>query len=662
MSVSLPDPLRRYGAAVVLGAIGPLLALQFGGYHPRHVGWVVLLLGAWACVVAAAGRLPAPRSLAGIGSAALVLLTAWTTASIGWADASHHDAWVEALRALGYAAAFLLGSVLLASHRAIRRTAAVAGAGIGLVGAVTVVRMLGDAPLRTFVSGRLDWPLGYAPGIAGFYLVGAFLLLGAAGSADRVWARERTTIALAGGGLAFAGTAICAALAVLAQSRGTIPALAVGLVLVLVATPQRGTLVARLGVLATLLLVLRARLAEPFQTQFDWRQAPFVEGADQTALLHVAEQSARSTAGAIAAAVVVAGLVGAALVPTGDLIGRVGTGTRRRRIGTSAWTPVAVLVAAAVVTLGLLQAAPWAAKQWDGCLHPPVQTNDPGSSSSYFATAGTGRCDYYRVALDNAREHPLMGTGAGNFRSQYVLKRRTAEDPRVAHSLPLQLLGELGVVGALLGATVLAVVLLAAWRFVRSGPDRSMGVAGAIAALAYWVTHASIDWMWQLPAVSLPVVVLAGGLVGSCSTQFRLEIRRAVAVPVAAGALLVVVCIALPVTMADRDLRQARDPETQRRSMADAVAAARAAQSFDPTWAEPALVEATLLAKLGRAKDAATAAHRATELEPRSWSVQYRAAPLLEPARPAAAAAAMERARRLNPRLAAKQSAAAPQG
>ena len=34
----------------------------------------------------------------------------------------------------------------------------------------------------------------------------------------------------------------------------------------------------------------------------------------------------------------------------------------------------------------------------------------------------------------------------------------------------------------------------------------------AAAALA-WLLHASIDWDWQLPAVSLPALVLAGALV-----------------------------------------------------------------------------------------------------------------------------------------------------
>ena len=30
-----------------------------------------------------------------------------------------------------------------------------------------------------------------------------------------------------------------------------------------------------------------------------------------------------------------------------------------------------------------------------------------------------------------------------------------------------------------------------------------------------WLLHASIDWDWQLPAVTLPAIVLAGGLLAA---------------------------------------------------------------------------------------------------------------------------------------------------
>jgi hypothetical protein len=36
---------------------------------------------------------------------------------------------------------------------------------------------------------------------------------------------------------------------------------------------------------------------------------------------------------------------------------------------------------------------------------------------------------------------------------------------------------------------------------------------GACAGVAVWGLHATIDWDWQLPAVTLPAIVLAGALI-----------------------------------------------------------------------------------------------------------------------------------------------------
>ena len=76
--------LRGAAAPLVLAAVPAVLALRFGGYHPRHLGWVVLGLVGWACVLAVLGRLSRPRSLSGVATIALAGLAAWTAASIAW--------------------------------------------------------------------------------------------------------------------------------------------------------------------------------------------------------------------------------------------------------------------------------------------------------------------------------------------------------------------------------------------------------------------------------------------------------------------------------------------------------------------------------------------------------------------------------------------------
>jgi hypothetical protein len=642
--------VRPWIAPLALALVPTLLALRFGGYHSRHAGWAVLLLCAWACVELTRGRFSALRSVGGVASVAMVALALWTTASIAWVDASRHDAWVEALRATGYAAAFLLGGVVLANARAYARFACLSGAGIAAVGAISLVRMLGDSPLEGFVAGRLDWPIGYAPGMAGMSLFAMFLLLGVSVASEQRWHARRYALDLGASALALGGAGMCAGLALLAQSRGTVPAVAVAIVVALVATPHRSTWLLRLGAIIVALFAVRGTLTEPFQTQFDLRQAPFTEGADPAALLAAAEAAARGAATATLLVAVVLAVVGAALVPVGGWLTR-RVGELEDRVGFAVALPLTIAVlAVAVTTLVAGGGRTWVVDQWRGCVDPPERVNDPGSGSSYFANSGTGRCDYYRVALESVPEHPLLGLGAGNFRSEYVRERATAEEPRVVHSLPLQLLAELGVVGAALGATVLTCVVLAARRFIRSGPSRDATFAGAIGALGYWTAHASIDWLWQLPATSLPALALAGGLVACVSPQQR-RVRASTAAPFAAAALLACVALVLPVTMADSALRRARDPKLQESNRAAAISAARDAQSYDPTWADPAITEGVLQFAAGHRELAAEAGRRAVRLEPDSWSVQYRASGLIGLDDTAEGLAAFQAARRLNPRL-----------
>ena len=68
----------------------------------------------------------------------------------------------------------------------------------------------------------------------------------------------------------------------------------------------------------------------------------------------------------------------------------------------------------------------------------------------------------------------------------------------------------LGIVGLLAFAVLVAGVALAGTRALRRDRARATGAA---VALLVWFLHASIDWDWQLPAVSLPAVALAGLLI-----------------------------------------------------------------------------------------------------------------------------------------------------
>ena len=72
------------------------------------------------------------------------------------------------------------------------------------------------------------------------------------------------------------------------------------------------------------------------------------------------------------------------------------------------------------------------------------------ASQSRLLSGGGNRYDYWRIAWRVWREHPLLGVGAGNYARSYYEQRATTEDIEQPHSIELQALSELGLVGALL--------------------------------------------------------------------------------------------------------------------------------------------------------------------------------------------------------------------
>jgi hypothetical protein len=69
---------------------------------------------------------------------------------------------------------------------------------------------------------------------------------------------------------------------------------------------------------------------------------------------------------------------------------------------------------------------------------------------------------------------------------------------------------ELGLVGLLALASLLSGAGLAGREALRV--DRLLA-AGPLAGAVAWLLHASIDWDFEMPAVTLPAIVLIGALI-----------------------------------------------------------------------------------------------------------------------------------------------------
>jgi O-antigen ligase len=134
----------------------------------------------------------------------------------------------------------------------------------------------------------------------------------------------------------------------------------------------------------------------------------------------------------------------------------------------------------------------------------------------------SNRYDYWSVALRAFGTEPLHGVGAGGWSVDWLRWRTVAEGAQDAHSLELQTLAELGVVGAALLLTVLAGIARAAARSVRSATTRAAtattaATAGPIAALVTYLAHSPLDWDWQMPAVTLIATALAGAVIAAAA-------------------------------------------------------------------------------------------------------------------------------------------------
>jgi O-antigen ligase len=120
------------------------------------------------------------------------------------------------------------------------------------------------------------------------------------------------------------------------------------------------------------------------------------------------------------------------------------------------------------------------------------------------------RYAYWSVAARTWADHPLAGAGASAFQVAWLRERPIGGGARDAHSLPLETLAELGAAGLLLLACAAGGIAVCARRVQGADPVLAAGPAAALAAAAL---HASLDWDWEMPALTLVSLTLAAVLV-----------------------------------------------------------------------------------------------------------------------------------------------------
>jgi tetratricopeptide (TPR) repeat protein len=178
-----------------------------------------------------------------------------------------------------------------------------------------------------------------------------------------------------------------------------------------------------------------------------------------------------------------------------------------------------------------------------------VQLDSKGSMKSRFTTGAGNRYDYWRIAWNQFGDDPLRGVGAGNYDRTYFLERRTSEDIRQPHSIELQVLAELGIVGGGALALFLGAIFVGFARRARAARERideRALVVAAGGAFLVWLIHTSVDWLHLIPGITGLSLACAAVLVapwshrdGGAAGTTRRGVVLALAVMIVLGATLV---------------------------------------------------------------------------------------------------------------------------
>jgi hypothetical protein len=575
------------------------------------------------------------RPFAGFTPALLVPLgllggfAVWTLASTKWSDGSARVL-IEFDRALLYVVALAFFAMIAAGRRRLDwgiRGLAVAAVAICAAGLVT--RVAADVwPIAADVRPeRLSFPLTY------WNALGLLATLGLVACAHLSSSRRE---GLAVRVLAAGATPLLASTLLLTYSRASLALVPVGLLIyAVVARPRR--------LLSTLLA------AGPPVAIALWSSYR----AEDISTAAFASPSGISQGHELAAVVV------ASMLVAGSLRALLSLSLDRRL---DEWEPPAIeprraLAALAAVAVALIVAAAalggpsWVGDRYHGFVEGDDVGHHDDPRGRLTSSGNNGRIAQWEVALDSFEDSPLHGQGAGSYQLRWAQDRPYRFTVIDAHSLYLEVLGELGVVGLLFVGGALVAIGIGLARRAR-GEQRSAH-ALLLALGAVWAIHAGVDWDWEMPAVTLWLFALAGlALSGPRGEGEGPAIAEYVPRPPVRilGALAMVALAVVPAAIwVSQSRLDSAVAEFGRGECDAAIASARGSLDAIPMRAEPNEVIAYCGLRLGQEALAVEAMELAVERDPDSWEAHsglalVRAFSGIDPI------SELEEAQRLNPR------------
>lgn len=624
----MSDPRVRI-AAVLLATVAVLFAwwgwkqgAYFGSVFYPGAFAVFGLVAFLFAFVPFNGQVRGPARVALVG---IVGLAAWTLLSGLWSDIpatalkdGAHVFLYAALFGVGVWATHLLGMRMLTALTPL----AIAG---GLVGIATVAVLATGTDVTWYLhdDATLRFPIGYRNANSTFFLVCLWPVLALASEARWRWEARAALIAL--------GT-ILVELALLAQSRGSMPAVVVALLAFLLLVPHRLRAAVVLSLMVLPVLPAVPALLDVFQ-----------HGEANAAVVPLLRTAAKAIGATAILSFLLAALVLRGVYPR-----------LRLEPATVGWISRVAAVTAVLVTLtggaifvarhgGPVDFVDQRVAEFREVGYPDLS----GQGVRYGTNVGSNRHDFWRVAVDEGLARPLTGGGAGSFQFAYLKHRESDESPEDPHSVGVLIFSELGIVGLLLFVAFLGGAAMVGWRSRSLGPAAAGLAAGALAGAAQWLIQSSFDWYWSYPGVTAPAAYLLGvatapALLGlSAPPSRRLRVLGVVAS--CALALMIV-----PLFLSDRYAQRAHDERDA--DPAAALADLDRAARLDPLDAEPLLTKGAIESSLGERALALESFREAADREPKNYAPHYFIARELALADPVVARAQLRIATGLNPR------------
>jgi O-antigen ligase/polysaccharide polymerase Wzy-like membrane protein len=228
-----------------------------------------------------------------------------------------------------------------------------------------------------------------------------------------------------------------------------------------------------------------------------------------------------------------------------------------------------------------------------------------------LSRSSSNRWRWWTEAWNAFTDKPLQGTGAGTFELIDRVERDSPLATTEPHSVPLQFLSELGIVGFVLYAAVVASAVIGILRRERTRVWLALALGAALC-----LVHSFVDIDWDYVAVQGPLFLTVGALVSGPAGPIPRR-RWLVSAAVALCALAAAYSLTSPWLSANR-VAAAYDA-IERNHPGQALTDARSAHGFNPLSVDALIVQALVEPNYAKALQLYRQARDLEPTNPETW-------------------------------------------